>query len=136
MTTGVRLEAMYAAYNRLREIIRLEEPRNKPIFGEYVFGTAAGIHQQGMLNDPSTYEYVEPARFGRERSLLIGRHSGRTVLRHLIEQLDAQVDEAELDELYRVHIAEREQGDCEDLSVVRARLARELGTRRAVAAAR
>ena len=54
----------------------LEEPRNKPIFGKYVFGTAAGIHQQGMLSDPSTYEYVEPARFGRERSLLIGRHSG------------------------------------------------------------
>ncbi|MGW1965131.1 LeuA family protein [Streptomyces sp. NPDC001935] len=136
MTTGVRLEAMYAVYNRLREIIRLEEPRNKPIFGKYVFGTAAGIHQQGMLADPSTYEYVEPARFGRQRSLLIGRHSGRAVLRHLIEQLDVTVDEAELDELYRVHIAEREQGDCEDLPVVRERLASELGIRRAVAAAR
>jgi len=135
MTTGIRLEAMYAAYNRLREIIRLEEPRNKAIFGTYAFGTAAGIHQQGMLSDPSTYEYVEPARFGRERSLLIGRHSGRTVLRHLIEQLDVRVDEAELDELYRVHIAEREQGDCEDLAVVRERLARELRTRLSVAAA-
>ncbi|MDX3455869.1 pyruvate carboxyltransferase [Streptomyces sp. ME02-8801-2C] len=129
LTTDIRLDTMYPAYQRLREIIRLEEPRNKPIFGKYVFGTAAGIHQQGMLSDPSTYEYVEPARFGRERSLLIGRHSGRTVLRHLLEQLSVQVGEDELDELYRVHIAERAQGDCEDLSVVRERLARDLGER-------
>jgi 2-isopropylmalate synthase len=126
MRADIKLEAMYAAYNRLREIIGLEEPRNKAIFGTYAFGTAAGIHQQGILNNPATYEFVEPSRFGRERSLLIARHSGRTVLRHILDNLGARVTDAELENLYRRHVAERPGGDCEDLSVVQARIAAEL----------
>jgi 2-isopropylmalate synthase len=126
MYTNVELEGLYDAYTALRGMIKLEQPRNKPIFGTYAFCTAAGIHQQGMLSNPVTYEYVEPARFGRERSMLIARHSGRTVLRHLIGQLGIEIDEDRLNELYRVHIAERVGGDAEDLEIVKDRLAEEL----------
>ncbi|MFD4020874.1 LeuA family protein [Streptomyces sindenensis] len=120
------LAGIYSVYNRLREIIRLEEPRNKAIFGKYAFGTAAGIHQAGMLRNPATYEYVEPARFGRERSLLISRHSGRAVLRHLLGELGLEIDKTELDEIYRRYIFERAESDCEDISVLRERLAADL----------
>ncbi|MDI3390697.1 pyruvate carboxyltransferase [Streptomyces sp. B-S-A8] len=123
MHTDIDVSAMYAAYTAMREMIGLEEPRNKAIFGTYAFGTAAGIHQQGMLRNPATYEYVEPARFGRERSLLIGRHSGRAVLRHILDELQIAVSDQELTELYRAHIAERAGGDCEDISVLKDRLA-------------
>ncbi|GLF98501.1 LeuA family protein [Streptomyces yaizuensis] len=132
--TDIDLGAMYDAYTALRRIIRLEQPRNKAIFGTYAFGTTAGIHQQGILANPATYEYVEPSRFGRERSLLIGRHSGRAVLRHLLQQLGVEVDDERLNDLYRVHIAERVGGDCEDLAIVRERLAEELGLVPAAAA--
>ncbi|WP_441250133.1 LeuA family protein [Kitasatospora sp. McL0602] len=127
--TDIDIAGMYEAYTALREVIRMPEPRNKAIFGTYAFGTAAGIHQQGILANPETYEYVEPARFGRQRSLLIARHSGRAVLRHLLDQIGVEVDDVELAELYRVHIAERTGGDCEDLEVVKERLTRELGNR-------
>ncbi|MFI9236593.1 LeuA family protein [Streptomyces sp. NPDC053079] len=120
--TDIDLAAMYEAYTHLRKVIHLEEPRNKAIFGTYAFGTAAGIHQQGLLRNPATYEYVEPARFGRERSILVGRHSGRAVLRHLLDQIGVTVEDAQLHELYRVHIAERVGGDCEDLEVLKQRL--------------
>ncbi|WP_443075859.1 LeuA family protein [Streptomyces sp. TRM 70351] len=130
MYTDIKTEPLYEAYTALREIIRLEEPRNKAIFGTYAFGTAAGVHQQGVLRNPATYEYVEPSRFGRERSLLIGRHSGRSVLRHLLERIGVEVDEERLSELYRVHVAERTGGDCEDLSVLEKRLAVELAGER------
>jgi 2-isopropylmalate synthase len=132
--TDIDVAAMYEAYTALRAAIGLEEPRNKAIFGTHAFGTAAGIHQQGMLRNPATYEYVEPARFGRERSLLIGRHSGRAVLRHILDELGIAVSEEELAGLYRAHIAERTGGDCEDISVVKARLARELTARQPAAA--
>ncbi|WP_354640883.1 LeuA family protein [Kitasatospora camelliae] len=134
--TDIDIAKMHEAYTALREVIRLEEPRNKAIFGTYAFGTAAGIHQQGILNNPATYEYVEPARFGRKRSLLIARHSGRAVLRHLLEQIGVEVDDERLAELYRVHIAERAGGDCEDLEIVKERLARELDARVPVLAGR
>ncbi|MET9483968.1 pyruvate carboxyltransferase [Streptomyces sp. NPDC006638] len=120
--TTITTEDMYAAYSALRDVIRLPEPRTKAVFGTYAFGTAAGIHQQGVLRNPATYEYVEPARFGRERSLLIGRHSGRAVLRHLLGELGVEADDAELAELYRVHIAERVNADCEELDVLKERL--------------
>ncbi|MFI9778753.1 LeuA family protein [Streptomyces sp. NPDC051956] len=135
MHTDIDVSAMYEAYTAMRGHIRLEEPRNKAIFGTYAFGTAAGIHQQGMLRNPATYEYVEPARFGRERSMLIGRHSGRAVLRHILDELRIEVSAEELGELYRVHIAEREGGDCEDISVLKQRLAGELLDQRQLTAA-
>ncbi|WP_279399481.1 pyruvate carboxyltransferase [Streptomyces sp. APSN-46.1] len=121
--TDINTESMYEAYNALREVIRLPAPRTKSIFGDYAFGTVAGIHQQGVLRNPATYEYVEPSRFGRERSLLIGRHSGRAVLRHLLDELGVQVDNEQLTKLYQVHIAERVEADCEELGILKARLA-------------
>jgi 2-isopropylmalate synthase len=123
--TDVNTELMYAAYSVLRGAIDLAEPRNKAIFGTYAFGTAAGVHQQGMLTNPATYEYVEASRFGRERSILISRHSGRVVLRHLLEQLEVQVDDTKLSELYEAHIAARGDGGCERLEDLRDRLLRE-----------
>jgi 2-isopropylmalate synthase len=125
--TQIDLAAMYEAYTHLRGVISLPEPRNKAIFGTHAFGTAAGLHQQGMLRNPATYEYVEPERFGRRRTLLIGRHSGRTVLRHLLDEIGHKADDRQLEELYRRHIAERATGDAEDLEVIKARLAVELG---------
>ncbi|OON75390.1 LeuA family protein [Streptomyces tsukubensis] len=133
--TDIDVSRMYEAYTVLRGMIGLEEPRNKAIFGTYAFGTAAGIHQQGMLRNPATYEYVEPARFGRGRTLLVGRHSGRAVLRHVLDELRVVVSDEELAELYRTHITERAGGDCEDISVLKDRLARELLERPLPAAA-
>lgn len=129
--SDIVLAEMYGAYTALREVIELPEPRNKPIFGTYAFGTAAGIHQQGILARPETYEFVEPRRFGRDRSMLIARHSGRAVLRHLLADIGVRVDDAELDDLYARHIAERAGGDCEELSTVRDRLADEFSARSA-----
>ncbi|APY84878.1 pyruvate carboxyltransferase [Streptomyces alfalfae] len=126
--TDIDTVAMYGVYEALRDIIGLDQPRNKAIFGTYAFGSAAGIHQAGILRDPATYEFVEPDRFGRERSLLIARHSGRSVLRHLLENMRVDVDDDRMEALYRRHITERVGGDCEDISVLRRRLADELLT--------
>jgi 2-isopropylmalate synthase len=124
--TDLDTTKMYEAYTALRAVIGLEEPRNKAIFGAYAFGTAAGIHQQGILANPATYEYVEPAKFGRDRLLLVSRHSGRAVLRYVLGQIGVSVGDAELAELYRVHIAERTGSDCEDLASLQRRLTEEL----------
>jgi 2-isopropylmalate synthase len=124
--TDIDTTKMYDAYTALRGVIGLDEPRNKAIFGTYAFGTAAGIHQQGILANPATYEYVEPAKFGRDRMLLVSRHSGRAVLRYVLDQIGVSVGEAELAELYRVHIAERSGSDCEDLTSLQRRLSAEL----------
>jgi len=79
--TQIDLAKLQDACGLLLSIIGETVPKGKAIIGENAFSTEAGIHQHGILNDPRTYEFLQPERFGRQRRLVIGRHSGRSVLR-------------------------------------------------------
>jgi 2-isopropylmalate synthase len=117
-TSGLRTEGLQHAFELLSRAIGLAAPRNKAIFGVNAFATQAGIHQAGMLRAPITYEYIEPSRFGRERAMLVGRHSGRAVLRHALSELGLPADEEFIGRFYEEHIANRTNGDCIDLTGV------------------
>ncbi len=56
-------------------------PVNKSIVGEDVFKHESGIHVDGLLKNPKTYEELEPAAVGRERQLVLGKHSGTSAVR-------------------------------------------------------
>ncbi len=120
--TDVRPERLYPAYRELAETIGLPRMRNKAVVGDNAFATQAGIHQAGILRDPSTYEYLEPGVFGRQRQLMVGRHSGRAILRHLLDQVGKDPDDALVDELYEHYVAGRENGHCDDLETVKQQL--------------
>lgn len=128
ITTSVKTEQLYSVYEALAKAISLPPQRTKAVFGSNAFATQAGIHQAGMLRNPETYEYLEPERFGRERAILVGRHSGRVVLRHLLQQLGVPDDQALLDQLYDEYIANRASGECDELSVVRDSIAKRFAT--------
>ena len=72
--TDIKLNKLYEVYQLLCSTISMDTYRNQPIFGPYAFGTAAGIHQQGILADPNTYEFVKPDIFNRRRELFVSRH--------------------------------------------------------------
>ena len=82
-------------------------PRNKAIFGDNAFATEAGIHQDGILKKPANYEFINPFRFNRKRSLLVGRHSGRAIIRYLAAEFGAEADENLIDQFYVEYVAER-----------------------------
>ena len=63
-------------------------PQGQPIVGETAFTHESGIHVSGLLRDPGTYEALDPALFGRERRLLLGKHSGSAALRDALQDLD------------------------------------------------
>src|SRR5690606_28957314 len=59
----------------------LQVQRNKAIVGRNAFAHEAGIHQDGMLKEPSTYEIMRPADVGfAATDLVLGKHSGRAAL--------------------------------------------------------
>ncbi|AEM88583.1 pyruvate carboxyltransferase (plasmid) [Streptomyces violaceusniger Tu 4113] len=134
VTSRLRTEKLYDAYLILSRIIGLPTPRNKAVFGENSFATQAGIHQAGMLRNPVTYEYVEPHRFGRERGILIGRHSGRNVIRNTLDQMGLGVESELLDAIYDTYIASREDGTCIELGELRHIITERLGHATASAA--
>ena len=51
--------------------------RNKAIVGANAFAHEAGIHQDGMLKDTSTYQIIDPNELGLTMTLPLGKHSGR-----------------------------------------------------------
>src|ERR1043166_4829001 len=51
--------------------------RNKAIVGANAFAHEAGIHQDGMLKDASTYQIIDPTELGLTMTLPLGKHSGR-----------------------------------------------------------
>ena len=44
--------------------------------GEGVFTHEAGIHVDGLLKDPDTYQGFDPVEVGRHHKLVVGKHSG------------------------------------------------------------
>jgi homocitrate synthase NifV len=68
-------------------------PEGKPIVGRSAFAHESGMHVAGLLKDPATYEALSPAPFGRERQLVLGKHSGRASVRHALRELGLEADE-------------------------------------------
>jgi 2-isopropylmalate synthase len=65
--------------------------------GRNAFAHEAGIHQDGVLKDRTTYEIMDATTIGLEsNSIVLGKHSGRHALRDALEQLGFQVDGASL----------------------------------------
>lgn len=101
-STTVDTMRIYQACNLLKETLRLQIPKAKPVIGDNAFATAAGIHQSGLLRDPITYEFLAPSLFGREWQLVIARHSGRNALRARFESLGILLNEEDLNRIYQM----------------------------------
>lgn len=84
--TRLDTKSIYEAYLALKGSMRFADSRNKAIVGSNAFATSAGIHQDGLLQKPETYEFLKPDDFGRERTILVSRHSGRAILRYLLQE--------------------------------------------------
>lgn len=61
---------------------------NKPVCGQTIFATEAGIHQDGLLKNPDTYLPFRPEKVGAQGiQLVLGRHSGRRAVTHRLQEL-------------------------------------------------
>lgn len=70
------------------EVTGMQVQRNKAIVGRNAFAHEAGIHQDGMLKEPSTYEIMRPEDVGFEKTdLVLGKHSGKAALADRAKQL-------------------------------------------------
>jgi 2-isopropylmalate synthase len=66
---------------------------NKAIVGRNAFAHEAGIHQDGVLKDRTTYEIMDATTIGLQTNqLVLGKHSGRHALRNALEELGVRID--------------------------------------------
>ncbi|MGD9724038.1 MAG: 2-isopropylmalate synthase [Pirellulales bacterium] len=79
--TRINSKRLVPTSRLVANITGLQVPRNKAIVGRNAFAHEAGIHQDGMLKEPTTYEIMRPADVGFAKTdLVLGKHSGRAAL--------------------------------------------------------
>jgi len=101
VTTGIRLEELFPTSRMLTEITGAQVAPNKTIVGANAFAHEAGIHQDGIIKNPLTYEIISPQSVGvPARSLVLGKHSGRNALREALRDLGFEASDTELAEVY------------------------------------
>jgi len=71
-------------------------PRNKPVTGELAFSHESGIHIAAILEDPSAYEYFPPGLVGGERHFILGKHTGKKALEHVVASLGCELSEKQI----------------------------------------
>jgi len=102
VTTGIRLEELFPTSRMLTEITGAQVAPNKAVVGANAFAHEAGIHQDGIIKNPLTYEIISPQTVGvPNRSLVLGKHSGRNALRITLKDLGYEASNTELAEIYR-----------------------------------
>jgi 2-isopropylmalate synthase len=102
VSTGIRLEHLFPTSRMLTEITGAQVAPNKAVVGANAFAHEAGIHQDGIIKNPQTYEIISPETVGvPARSLVLGKHSGRNALRMSLRDLGYEPSEADLAECYR-----------------------------------
>jgi 2-isopropylmalate synthase len=102
VATSVRLEELFRTSRMLTEITGAQVAPNKAVVGANAFAHEAGIHQDGIIKDPLTYEIISPQAVGvPSRSMVLGKHSGRNALRLHLRDLGYEPSDAELAECYR-----------------------------------
>lgn len=70
---------------------------NKPITGLNAFTHKSGVHTNGILKDPRTYEPFDPSLLGRERKIVIDKYTGKSAVAARLEEYGIAVSAAELE---------------------------------------
>jgi len=82
-------------------ITGIQVQRNKAIVGRNAFAHEAGIHQDGMLKERTTYEIMRPEDVGFTKTdLVLGKHSGRAALADRAQHLGYTLTREQLDNVF------------------------------------
>ncbi len=101
VTTTIDTTKLYPTSRLVSRVTGLAVQRNKAIVGENAFAHEAGIHQDGVLKERTTYEIMRPESVGfKQSSLVLGKHSGRHALAVRLKQLGFTLAAEKLEVVY------------------------------------
>jgi 2-isopropylmalate synthase len=101
METSIKSEQIYASSRLLTQLTGIPVQPNKAIVGANAFAHEAGIHQDGVLKNPLTYEIMTPESVGiKANNLVLGKHSGRHALADRVRDLGYELSTAEINRVF------------------------------------
>lgn len=101
LETGIDTTKIYPVSRTVREITGMIVQPNKAIVGANAFAHESGIHQDGVLKNPMTYEIMQPETVGLSKNnLVLGKHSGRAAIRARLEAMGYSLEPDEINVIF------------------------------------
>ena len=99
--TNINTAEIYRSSQLLTHITGISVQPNKAIVGKNAFAHEAGIHQDGVLKEKTTYEIMTPERVGRQSNdLVLGKHSGKHAFKEKLESLGYLLNDKEIEDAF------------------------------------
>lgn len=99
--TRIATKFLYPSSRLVSHITGMSVQANKAVVGANAFAHEAGIHQDGMLKEKTTYEIMTPESIGLSQStLVLGKHSGRHAFRERLKEMGYELDEVNLNKAF------------------------------------
>lgn len=68
-------------------------PKTHPFVGDNIFTHESGIHVAAILENPHTYEPILPELVGNKRNLVLGKHSGKHIIKQILDDHNIDANE-------------------------------------------
>jgi len=99
--TRIKTEEIVKTSKMVSTVTGIKVQPNKAIVGANAFAHEAGIHQDAMIKDSTTYEIMTPADVGwGQTKIVLGRHSGRHGLKKRLADLGLKLSKDEMEKVY------------------------------------
>ncbi len=95
----IKTELLYSTSQLISRLTGIQVQPNKAIVGENAFRHESGIHTQGLLENPLTYEPIDPATVGKTRCISAGKHSGSHAIKAEVQNMGIYLNEDQLKEI-------------------------------------
>jgi len=84
---GIKTEKLYELAEMICRFTGIKLSKHHPLIGENAFTHESGIHVAAVLKNPFTYEPISPESVGNKRRILLGKHTGHTIIDHKLETM-------------------------------------------------
>lgn len=100
--TQINSRKIISTSRLVSNLMNMPVQANKAIVGRNAFAHSSGIHQDGVLKNIQTYEIINPKDVGIEdNSIVLTARSGRAALKHRMHTLGVEMDEEQLNTVYK-----------------------------------
>lgn len=100
-TDNINLKETKETSDMISSYAKMAVPRNKAVVGDNAFAHESGIHQDGMLKNPNTYEILTPESVGAKgTSLPLGKLSGSHAVMVKLNEMGYHVDKAQMKHIF------------------------------------
>lgn len=98
---GISTEGLTELGGLVFEAAGVDMSPSQPWIGPNAFSHESGIHVAAVLNCPLTYECVPPESVGNRRRLVLGKHSGTTIVRSRLSERMVDATQEQICEIVR-----------------------------------